>query len=79
MCAPRFVPATACTSSRISVSTPRRVSRAAEDQTLSLIWATTLTSPGRISLNCWPENQFGPAPVVSDGSLAVLPVSTITP
>ena len=29
-CAPRFVPATACTSSRISVSTPRRVSRAAD-------------------------------------------------
>ena len=30
MCAPRFVPATACTSSRITVSTPRNVSRACE-------------------------------------------------
>ena len=29
-CAPRFVPATACTSSRITVSIPRSVSRACE-------------------------------------------------
>jgi hypothetical protein len=50
---------------------------AAEDQTLSLLWAASLTSSGRVSLVCWPEELSGPAPVLTDGSLAVLPVASI--
>jgi hypothetical protein len=52
---------------------------AAEDQTLSLLWATTFSTSGRVSLVCWPENQTGAAPSLTDGSLAVLPVSSVAP
>ena len=52
---------------------------AAEDQTLSLLWGAAFASAGRVSLVCWPENRTGPAPVLTDGSLSVLPVSSINP
>jgi hypothetical protein len=52
---------------------------AAEDQTLSLLWGAGFASAGRVSLVCWPENRTGPAPVLTDGSLSVLPVSSINP
>jgi hypothetical protein len=52
---------------------------AAEDQTLSLEWAASFTTAGRVSLVCWPENQAGAAPSLTDGSLAVLPVASVAP
>jgi hypothetical protein len=51
---------------------------AAEDQTLSLLWATATSVSGRMQLVCWREESSGVAPVLTDGSLAVLPVSSIS-
>jgi hypothetical protein len=50
---------------------------AAEDQTLSLLWAVSFANPGSVRLVCWPEEQSGPSPSVSDASLVVSAVSSI--
>ena len=50
---------------------------AAEDQTMSLLWAATFPSSGSVRLVCWPEEQSGPSPSVSDASLVVTAVSSI--
>ena len=50
---------------------------AAEDQTMSLLWAATFPSSGSVRLVCWPEERRGPSPSVSDASLVVTAVSSI--
>jgi hypothetical protein len=51
---------------------------AAEDQTLSLLWAATFVSSGSVQLVCWPEERSGPRPSISDASLVVRAVTSIT-
>jgi hypothetical protein len=50
---------------------------AAEDQTLSLLYAVTTSTSGSVSLVCWPEEASGHAAVVTNGSLAVTEVGSI--
>ncbi len=51
---------------------------ASEDQSVSLLLAGTLTSPARARLDCWPEETTGPLPSVTEASLVVFPVSSIS-
>jgi hypothetical protein len=44
---------------------------------MSLLWAAAFPSSGSVRLVCWPEEQSGPSPSVSDASLVVTAVSSI--
>ena len=51
---------------------------AAEDQSVSLLLAGTLASPATARLDCHPEETTGPRPSVTDASLVVFPVSSVS-
>ena len=61
-CAPRFVPATACTSSRITVVTPRSDSRAAEVSSRNSDSGVVTSTSGGVRAN-WRRSSAGVSPV----------------
>ena len=52
---------------------------AAEDQVISLLNARMLLNGGRVRVVCWPEEMSGTHPSVSETSLLVTTVTSISP